>query len=350
MADIESVSASELPSMGLRELRQASSQQTELPFAIIQGKPLTELPKDLYIPPEALEVFLEAFEGPLDLLLYLIKRQNIDILEINVAAITEQYMHYVNMMNSMQFELAAEYLLMAAMLAEIKSRMLLPRATEEEDEGEDPRAQLIRRLQEYERFKKAAEDIDSLPRVSRDIHLPSVELPDLHKTKPEPQVDLKELLVALSEVLRRAQLFESHHVQKEKLSTRERMSEILARVSPNRFTPFISLFSAEEGRLGVVVTFLAVMELIKEGMLELVQSENFGPIHVKARSVSVEGAEGNDVDDNGEWASDRDETVIFHETAALDETAVIEEIDTEETYVQKLEIEKSGVEGANDDN
>jgi segregation and condensation protein A len=174
---------------------------------------------------------------------------------------------------------------MAAMLAEIKSRMLLPRSTEEEDEGEDPRAQLIRRLQEYERFKKAAEDIDDLPRVSREIHLASADLPDLNKTKPEPVIDLKEILVALSEVLRRAQLFESHHVQKEKLSTRERMSEVLARVSPNRFTPFVALFTAEEGRLGVVVTFLAVMELIKEGMLELVQTETFGPIHVKAKTA-----------------------------------------------------------------
>lgn len=285
VTETEVVLTPDAPSVGLRELRQASSQQAELPFAIVQGKPLTELPKDLYIPPEALEVFLEAFEGPLDLLLYLIKRQNIDILEINVAAITEQYMHYVNMMNSMQFELAAEYLLMAAMLAEIKSRMLLPRSTEEEDEGEDPRAQLIRRLQEYERFKKAAEDIEALPRVGRDVHLAAVELPDLNKIKAEPQVDLKELLIALSDVMRRARLFESHHVQKEKLSTRERMSQVLARVSPNRFTPFVALFSAEEGRLGVVVTFLAVMELIKEGMLELVQTDPFGPIHVKAKSV-----------------------------------------------------------------
>ena len=271
--------------LNLRELRQASSQQSELPFAIVQGKAITELPKDLYIPPEALEVFLEAFEGPLDLLLYLIKRQNIDILEINVAAITEQYMQYVNMMSAVQFELAAEYLLMAAMLAEIKSRMLLPRSADAEEEEEDPRAQLIRRLQEYERFKKAAEDVDALPRVGREIHLISVELPDLNRTKPEPAVDLKEMLVALAEVLRRADMFESHHVQREKLSTRERMSEVLARVSANRFTPFVALFTAEEGRLGVVVTFLAVMELIKESLIEIIQTENFGPIHVKARSA-----------------------------------------------------------------
>lgn len=286
LTDTEIISApAPIPPVRLHELRQASSQQAELPFAIVQGKPLTELPKDLYIPPEALEVFLEAFEGPLDLLLYLIKRQNIDILEINVAAITEQYMRYVNMMSAMQFELAAEYLLMAAMLAEIKSRMLLPRSAEEEEEGEDPRAQLIRRLQEYERFKKAAEDIDTLPRVGREVHLTSVALPDLNRTKPEPQIDLKELLVALADVLRRADLFESHHVQKEKLSTRERMSEVLARVSPHRFTPFVALFTAEEGRLGVVVTFLAIMELIKEALIEIVQTEPFGPIHVKAKAA-----------------------------------------------------------------
>jgi segregation and condensation protein A len=271
--------------MRLRELRNNSAaRQGEMPFAIVQGKPVTELPKDLYIPPEALEVFLEAFEGPLDLLLYLIKRQNLDILAINVTAITDQYMHYINMMSAVQFELAAEYLLMAAMLAEIKSRMLLPRAADAEEDEEDPRAQLIRRLLEYERFKHAAEDIDTLPRVGREVHLASAAPPDLDRTRPEPLVDMKELLIALSEVLRRADMFESHNVQMEKLSTRERMSEVLARLSPNRFTPFVSLFTAEEGRLGVVVTFLAIMELIKESLVEIVQTEAFGPIHVKARA------------------------------------------------------------------
>lgn len=259
--------------------------QGEFPFAIVQGKPLTELPKDLYIPPEALEVFLEAFEGPLDLLLYLIRRQNIDILDVNVTQITEQYMRYVNMMSALQFELAAEYLLMAAMLAEIKSRMLLPRSAEQEEDEEDPRAQLIRRLQQYERFKKAAEDIDDLPRVGREIQLASAAPPDLARVRVEPEVELRELMLALAEVLRRADMFESHHVQREKLSTRERMAEVLARLSPNRFTPFVALFTAEEGRLGVVVTFLAVMELIKESLIEIVQSEAFGPIHVKARSA-----------------------------------------------------------------
>lgn len=274
-------------SPGLLALRQSGAQQGEMPFAVVEGKAYTELPQDLYIPPDALEVFLEAFEGPLDLLLYLIKRQNIDILQINVANITTQYMHYVNMMDAIQFELAAEYLLMAAMLAEIKSRMLLPRSAENDDDEEDPRAQLIRRLQEYERFKQAAEDIDEVPRLGRDIFESNVAPPDIDRERPEPVVEMKEILLALGEVLRRADMFESHHVHKEKLSTRERMSKILEALSSNSFTPFVSLFTVEEGRLGVVVTFLAIMELIKESLVEIVQSEAFGPIHVKARATTV---------------------------------------------------------------
>jgi segregation and condensation protein A len=268
----------------LDELRNVGSQQGEMPFAIVQGQALTEIPQDLYIPPDALEVFLEAFEGPLDLLLYLIKRQNIDILEINVARITAQYMQYVNMMSAVQFELAAEYLLMAAMLAEIKSRMLLPRSSEVEDDEEDPRAQLIRRLQEYERFKQAAEDMDELPRLGRDLQLVSVDPPDIKRDRPEPEVEMKELLLALGEVLRRADMFESHHISREKLSTRERMSQVLSTLTTDQFTPFVSLFTVDEGRLGVIVTFLAIMELIKESLIEIVQTEAFGPIHVKARA------------------------------------------------------------------
>jgi len=255
-----------------------------MPFAMVMGKALTEFPKDLYIPPQALAVFLEAFEGPLDLLLYLIKRQNLDILEIDVSRITEQYMEYVELMDAMQFELAAEYLLMAAMLAEIKSRMLLPRATEMDEDEEDPRAQLIRRLQEYERFKKAAEDIEELPRVERDIWVGSANPPELRRLRPDPELDLRELLLALGEVMRRADMFASHHIQREALSTRERMSEVLEKLAGQQFVPFVSLFRASEGRLGVVVTFLAIMELIKESLVEIVQTENFGPIHVKARS------------------------------------------------------------------
>jgi segregation and condensation protein A len=262
----------------------ASPQQGEMPFAVVMGQAMTELPKDLYIPPQALEVFLEAFEGPLDLLLYLIKRQNLDILDIDVSKITEQYMHYVELMDAMKFELAAEYLLMAAMLAEIKSRMLLPRSTEVEEDEEDPRAQLIRRLQEYERFKKAAEDIEELPRMERDTWVGSAQPPDINRSRPDPDVDMRELLVALSEVLRRADMYESHHIQREALSTRERMSDVLEQLVGQQFVPFVALFRAQEGRLGVVVTFLAVMELIKESLVEIVQTEPFGPIHVKARS------------------------------------------------------------------
>lgn len=259
-------------------------QQEEMPFAMVHGKAYTQLPQDLYIPPDALEVFLEAFEGPLDLLLYLIRRQNIDILDINVSEITSQYMAYVELMESHQFELAAEYLVMAAMLAEIKSRMLLPRSSEEQEEEEDPRASLIRRLQEYERFKQAAEDLDKVPRVGRNVFPVTATGPDRALTRLDPDVELQELLLALSEVLRRADMFESHHVSKEKLSTRERMAQVLDILAHQHFVPFVSLFKVEEGRLGVVVTFLAVMELIKESLVEIVQSEAFAPIHVKART------------------------------------------------------------------
>ena len=261
----------------------SSPQQGEMPFAIVMGQEMTELPKDLYIPPQALEVILEAFEGPLDLLLYLIRRQNLDILDIGVAEITNQYMQYVELMDAMQFELAAEYLLMAAMLAEIKSRMLLPRSSEVEEDEDDPRANLIRRLQEYERFKQAAEEIDALPRVERDTWVAKVEPPDLKRDRPLPDLEMRELLVALGEVLKRADMYESHQIQRESLSTRERMSDVLEVLRASNFVPFVSLFKAEEGRLGVVVTFLAIMELIKESLVEIVQTEAFGPIHVKAR-------------------------------------------------------------------
>ncbi len=261
-----------------------SPQQGEMPFAVVMGQAMTELPKDLYIPPQALEVFLEAFEGPLDLLLYLIRRQNLDILDVDVSEVTSQYMRYVDLMDAMQFELAGEYLLMAAVLAEIKSRMLLPRSSEIEEDEEDPRARLIRRLQEYERFKKAAADIDEMPRLGRDTWVGSGNPPDLNRTRPEPEVDMRELLMSLSEVMRRADMFESHRIQREALSTRERMSQVLEALSGKQFVPFVSLFTAQEGRLGVVVTFLAVMELLKESLVEIVQTENFGPIHIKGRS------------------------------------------------------------------
>ena len=266
------------------EKRMGQPQQGEMPFAVVQGEALTELPKDLYIPPRALEVFLEAFEGPLDLLLYLIRRQNVDILDIDVAVITEQYMQYVELMDAMQFELAAEYLLMAAMLAEIKSRMLLPRSNEVDDDEEDPRATLVRRLQEYERFKKAAEDMATLPRVERDTWVGSAEPPVMERTKPLPEVNLQDLVIAFSEVLKRADLYESHQIKRESLSTRERMADVLQALQEQEFCSFDSLFKVEEGRLGVVVTFLAILELIKESLVDIVQSDEFAPIHIKARS------------------------------------------------------------------
>jgi segregation and condensation protein A len=262
---------------------QAGAQQ-ELPFALVYGEAVTELPLDLYIPPDALEVFLEAFEGPLDLLLYLIRKQNIDILDIPVAEITKQYMGYVELMKSVRLELAAEYLVMAAMLAEIKSRMLLPRSADVEEEEDDPRAELIRRLQEYERFKAAAESVDELPRVGRDVTVPKLDAPEARARKLLPDVSLEEVLLSMAEVLRRADMFESHQVTREALSTRERMSEVLERLKGGAFVPFAELFNAEEGRLGVVVTFMAVLELIKESLVELVQNEPFAVIHVRARA------------------------------------------------------------------
>ena len=260
--------------------------QQEMPFAIIQGKPLTEPPRDLYIPPDALEVILEAFEGPLDLLLYLIKRQNLDILDIPIADITSQYMVYVELMKGVRLELAAEYLVMAAMLAEIKSRMLLPRPVEEGEE-DDPRAELVRRLQEYERFKKAAEDIDEMPRLERDIVVTEIKAPERKVVKLQPRVELREILLAFQEVVSRTEMFAHHQITHEPLSVRERMSHVLDTVKSEKFTGFIDLFNLEEGRRGVVVTLLAILELIKESLIEMVQNEAFGPIYVKARNEST---------------------------------------------------------------
>lgn len=265
------------------ETENTKAEQQEMPFAVVQGAPLTVVPKDLYIPPDALEIFLdESFEGPLDLLLYLIKRQNLDILDIPVADITLQYMEYIGLMKDMRWELAAEYLLMAAMLAEIKSRMLLPRPkSDEEDEG-DPRAELVRRLQEYERYKKAAEDIDYLPRLQRDIHVAEVKGPDLKIVRNPPEVDLKEVLSAFKDIMKRAQLHEHHHISMEPLSVRERMSLVLEKLNADTFTDFGELFTIEEGKSGVVVSLLAILELIKQSMIEIVQTELYGQIHVKA--------------------------------------------------------------------
>jgi segregation and condensation protein A len=264
-------------------------QQQEMPLAIVRGEPVLQMPQDLYIPPDALEVILEAFEGPLDLLLYLIRRQNLDILDIPIAEITRQYMEYIDMMRDvMRLELAAEYLLMAAILAEIKSRLLLPRPPAEEGIEEDPRAELVRRLQEYERFKKAAEDIDTLPRVERDTVVVHADTGERTVIKLPPPLDLKELLLALKDVLRRAELFGHHAIKREALSVRQRMGDLLGRLGDASFHRFESLFDAEEGRLGVVVTFLAMLELAKEMLVEIVQEEPLGPIYVRAKATRAE--------------------------------------------------------------
>ena len=259
----------------------SASNQSEMPFALVQGEPLTLIPQDLYIPPDALLVFLEAFEGPLDLLLYLIKRQNIDILNIPIAAITKQYMDYIALMDELELELAAEYLVMASMLAEIKSRMLLPRPTESEEE-DDPRAELVRRLQEYEQFKQAAEDLDGLDRLEREIHVTSIDIPKFKVKLALPTVSLNDLMSAFRDVVNRAEQFASHHVDREPLSVRERMVIVLDRISAEEFTSFNDFFDPAEGRMGVVVSFLAILELLKESLIELVQTEPYTPIYVKA--------------------------------------------------------------------
>jgi segregation and condensation protein A len=257
-------------------------EQAELPFALVNGEPFSQLPRDLYIPPQALEVFLEAFEGPLDLLLYLIRRQNLDILDIPLAEITRQYMQYIELMQDLQLELAGEYLVMAATLAEIKSRMLLPRP-QLSDEGElDPRAELVRRLQEYERFKRAAEGIDTLARLERDVWTTSVPLSEQRVVRALPQITLQEMLVAFKDVVARAQMFAHHHIQREQLSVGERMSDILARLGHDGFLPFVQLFRAAEGRMGVTVTFVAILELMREGLIDIVQTESYAPLHVRA--------------------------------------------------------------------
>ena len=257
--------------------------QEELPLAVVRGRALESLPKDLYIPPQALEVILESFEGPLDLLLYLIRKENLDIVDIPIADVTRQYVEYIELMQEMQLELAGEYLVMSALLAEIKSRMLLPRQpSTEEGEEEDPRAELIRRLQEYERYKQAAEDVDALPRLGRDVFQAEAEGPEQKIVRLPPEVCLQDLVAAFQQVMQRASMYAHHRVQLESLSVRERMSSILARVNPEGFTAFSDLFTVTEGRMGVVVSFLAVLELMKESLIELTQSEPFAPIHVKA--------------------------------------------------------------------
>src|ERR1700731_4504339 len=266
--------------------------QGEMPFAMVEGQPVTEMPRDLYIPPQALEVFLEAFEGPLDMLLYLIRRQNLDILDIPIAEITRQYMRYIELMQVLQLELAGEYLLMAATLAEVKSRMLLPRVgSDDTTEEGDPRAELVRRLQEYERFKRAAEGIDRMTRLDRDTWVATAELVDRKVVRIPPQVTLQEMLTAFQDVLSRSDMFAHHHVQGEPLSVRQRMADVLTALQANAFVDFVRLFTPEEGRRGVTVTFVAILELLREGLIEIVQSEAYAPVHVRlgnpARHLSL---------------------------------------------------------------
>jgi len=284
----------ELDAAPSAQLLKAPPVQTEMPLAMVRGEPVLAMPLDLYIPPDALEVILEAFEGPLDLLLYLIRRQNLDILDIPIAEITRQYIEYIELMKDMKLELAADYLVMAAILCEIKSRLLLPRPPNAEGEEEDPRADLVRRLQEYERFKKAAEDIDRLPREGRDYYRVDAHIVERETISVPPPVEMRELLLALKEVMKRAELFGRHNIKREALSVRARMSEVLTRVGDVDFIEFTLLFTVEEGRLGVVVTFLAILELAKENLLEITQNEALAPIYVRGKGASAIEEAAND--------------------------------------------------------
>ncbi len=256
--------------------------QQPLPLAFVNGEAILDKPEDLYIPPDALEVILEVFEGPLDLLLYLIRRQKVDIVNLPVLQITKQYMEYVDVMKALRLELAAEYLLMAAILAEIKSRLLLPRQAATDEEEADPRAELIRRLQEYEAIKLATQELDSLPRQERDLFVAQAQ-PDetVSPVKILPEVELQELVLSFQAAMKRSQAFEHHHIEKEALSTRERMGMILERLHCSHFVGFDELCLQREGRPGVVVTFLAVLELVKENLVVLVQGEPYANLHLK---------------------------------------------------------------------
>ena len=271
----------------------AALMKQEPSFALVNGAPFNQLPDDLYIPPDALEVFLDLFEGPLDLLLYLIRRQNLDIVNIPIAQITHQYIAYIQLMGELNLELAAEYLVMAALLAEIKSRMLLPRQSEQEDDEEDPRATLIRRLQEYECIKAAAEEIDLLPRIERDIFAVEVDISSLHVEQPLPDIRLRDMLLAFQDVLKRVDQLSHHQITKEALSVRERMATILANLKGKDSLLFSQLFIRKEGRPGVVVSFLAILELGKEGLIEIIQSEPFTELRVRNAGFFAATEEGN---------------------------------------------------------
>jgi segregation and condensation protein A len=303
-------------------------EQVEMPFAIVNGEPITQMPRDLYIPPQAMEVFLEAFEGPLDLLLYLIRRQNLNILDIPLAEITRQYMKYIELMTELQLELAGEYMVMAATLAEIKSRMLLPRPKVDEDGNEeDPRAELVRRLQEYERFKRAAESIDALPRLERDVWATSAELKDRNVVRLLPQITLQEMLIAFKEVVVRSEMFAHHHIQRERLSVRARMGDILSTLEHSSFVEFVRLFRPEEGRMGITVTFVAILELVREGLIDIVQAEPFAPLHVRAAGSNrmLRVVADNDAPGAGGEQVFADEAALVAEPALADEVSLVGE-------------------------
>jgi len=259
---------------------------TDQPFARLYGQPMIDIPADLFIPPDALRIILEAFEGPLDLLLYLIRRHNLDVLDIPMAKLTAQYMAYVEVMQAQQLELAAEYLLMAALLIEIKSRMLLPRPREEADEAADPRAELIRRLLEYEQMKKAAKKLDELPQLGRDFTVVCAWI-EHTATVRLPGVDPEDLRIAWLGLISRAKAARHHRVTREQLSVRERMSSILRRLQGRGFLEFTQLFNPLRGIADLVVTFLAILELARESLIDLTQQGSFSPIYVKAHDGSA---------------------------------------------------------------
>ena len=269
----------------------------------LHGQPMDKLPEDLYIPPDALEVFLDAFEGPLDLLLYLIRRQNLNILDIPVLKITQQYIQYIGLMREMKLELAAEYLVMAALLAEIKSRILLPRPPPDEAEEQgDPRMELVRRLQEYERFKSAGESIEKLPRVGRDVFMAQARPEIIPTTAQVPMPSLRELVLAFRDIMERAALFKHHEISREPLSVRERMSHILLRVREGGPMRLQDLVDPEEGRIGIVVCFLAILELTKSAMLDVIQESPFAPLLVAPATPREAIVDEDDEEQEGERA------------------------------------------------
>jgi segregation and condensation protein A len=275
---------------------EAAAQALEaVPFATVKGQAVVDLPKDLYIPPDAMKVLLDAFEGPLDFLLYLIRKQNLDILDIPITDVTRQYMEYIDLMQNLSLELAAEYLVMAAILAEIKSRMLLPNIVNAENNEEDPRAELVRRLQEYERFKQAAENLDKIPRIERDTFTVENDSSQIAVEKPLPNVSMRDLMTVLAGIMRRVEHQAHHHIQLDALSVREKMTLVLSTIQGRDHVEFTTLFNMEEGRLGVVVTFLAMLELLKQGMIEFVQAAAFAPIYLTAKG----GASKAEIADEG---------------------------------------------------